>query len=290
MPEDARPPSIYDFAEYAARALDGYQDQFVSKAGLDHRTNEQYATELLADLLGDLMHYAQDRGVDFESALDIARQDFAAEQATETKFLITSPVRLVGRAAQEATRAGLPTCGMVTGILLPEKGPTDYYVRGLGDSRSHRFIGDDLTPGAPFTPIPTYQGIVEDPLAAEVALINATARVGAADNREMPPRLEDIEDHHVLLSALATWNAMDQEQVSKLIYPKVSARLHELESALDPWRHASPGNDHPTPAQLAAQDFPTSVEAASPESGHVGSRTTPPQQPNRTPRAGSARH
>ncbi|GAA2614142.1 hypothetical protein SMC26_24050 [Actinomadura fulvescens] len=285
--------SSTDFATFGAMALDLYQEIFEGAQGLDHRTNDDHAGSLLGDLLADLMHYADARGISFDTALEMARSDHAAERSQPGQHLIGSPVQLIGLDAAEREFADLPIRGQVTGILTPPDGPTTCYVRFPLEMNGHAFTEDKLRPAPPFPPTITSAGVVESPLAAEAALVETIARIESADNPGSAPRFEDIRDHQALLATLSSWVGMDEQRTSELIEPKVFDRIRQLETgpglgsspALDVGRHQTVdelSTRRSAPAQLAAENFPLHDEGAQPgSSAEVDRHSSPPFTTNR---------
>jgi hypothetical protein len=235
-----------DFAEYAASALDSFQNLFEQNAHRDHRTDDLFAGELIGDLLTDLMHYADRRGLDFGRIAKAAHDDFLREQPEAPALTIGSAVRLTGTAAQEAALADQPLRGSITGLVITDQGATDFYVRRLGDPRSRRFGEDDLAPAEPFPSVPTRDGIVDHPLKAEKLLID-TALQTALSGTEQP---FDLHDHQALLTALATWNGLDEQSTRDLL-------LAEVEQEID--RAPEPDAEVRNPGALAAQGFPSAM-------------------------------
>jgi hypothetical protein len=236
-----------EFAEFGAAALDAFQALFEETEHLDHRSNNTHARELLGDLLIDLMHYADHRGLEFNDILAQANGYYLSEQNNPDVFAIGSTVQLDGPAADEAILLGAPTRGTVTGLLVPHDGPTEYDVRFLGETSSRTIIAADLEPAPPFPSTSTRQGVINNPLSAEEILVETTVRIGRADLHGTQPRQDDLSDHHALLNALVAWNGMDRREVTDLLLAKVEPRL------TTPPLSAGTGL---SPAQLAAQDFP----------------------------------
>ncbi|MFI0484352.1 hypothetical protein [Actinomadura sp. 9N215] len=243
-----------EFAEFGAAALDSFQTLFEGTDDLDHRNNDTDARELLGDLLIDLMHYAEHRGLEFNDIFAQAHGYYLSEQKSPDVFAIGSAVQLDGPAADEAILLGQPTRGSVTGLLVPHDGPTEYHVRFLGETRSRTIIAADLESAPPFPATPTAQGVINNPLQAEETLVETMTRIGRADIDGLQPRQDDLNDRHVLLDALVAWNGMDRYNVSDLL-------LAEVESHLPA---PNPQNEAPSqplsPAQIAAQDFPIPLD------------------------------
>ncbi|MEU8804044.1 hypothetical protein [Spirillospora sp. NPDC048819] len=258
-----------EFAEFGAAALDSFQALFEETEHLDHRSNGAHARELLGDLLIDLMHYAEHRGLEFNDILAQANGYYLSERNSPDVFAIGSTVQLDGPAADEAILLGQPTRGTVTGLLVPHDGPTEYDVQFLGETTSRTIIGADLEPASPFPATSTTQGVINDPLRAEETLVAAMGRIGDADLSGLRPRQDDLDDHHILLDALVAWNGMDKRSVTDLLLAKIEPRL----AATPP---KTPVTDTPlSPAQLAAQDFP--IPLAQGLAGHHPTPAPPPR-------------
>ncbi|MBO2447140.1 hypothetical protein J4573_08585 [Actinomadura barringtoniae] len=251
-----------DFAEFGAIALDGYQELFENPKGLDHRTNISEGLSLLSDLLADLMHYADERGVDFDHALAQARTDHTVERAESGTYEIGATVQLTGPEAGRREHAGLTTRGQVTGVLSPQGGSATFYVQFPGEASGHPFPEPTLLPAPRFPPTVTSTGVVGTPLAAEAALVAAILRIEKSDAPGSAPRMEDLRDHRTLLTSLSSWTGLDERRFSELLRPKIFAKLRQLdvESAGEALSGSPTALEPPNPradsAQLAAQDFP----------------------------------
>ncbi|GAA4238114.1 hypothetical protein GCM10022254_52720 [Actinomadura meridiana] len=243
-----------EFAEFGAAALDSFQSLFEETEHLDHRNNDTDACELLGDLLIDLMHYAERRGLEFNDVLAQAHGYYLSEQNSPDVFAIGSAVQLEGLAADEAFLLGQPTRGIVTGLLVPYEGPTEYHVRFLGETGSRRIIAADLEPAPPFPAASTAQGVINDPLHAEETLTETMTRIGRADISGVRPQQDDLNDHRALLEALVTWNGMETHNVTDLLLAKVEPRL------AGPHRPGAVADQPLSPAQIAAQDFPMPLD------------------------------
>lgn len=235
-----------EFAEFGAAALDSFQALFEETEHLDHRTNDAHARELLGDLLIDLMHYAEHRGLEFNDILAQANGYYLSEHNSPDVLAIGSTVQLDGPAADEAILLGQPTRGSVTGLLVPHDGPTEYYVHFLGETANRSIIAADLEPAPPFPATSTSQGVIDNPLRAEETMVETMTRLGRSDLDGTTPRPDDLKDHHALLQALTSWNGMDERSITHLLLAKVEPHLTD------------PQPKPPTagPAQLAAEAFP----------------------------------
>ncbi|MFB4298457.1 hypothetical protein [Actinomadura sp. NTSP31] len=245
-----------EFAEFGAAALDAFQALFEQTEHLDHRTDDQDARELIGDLLIDLMHYAERRGIEFNDIAAEAQAYYDTERDNPNAYAIGSTVQLQGPAAHEAVLLGQPTRGSVTGIFVSHQGQTEYYVRTLGQTKNQPVLAADLEPAPPFPTTPTTQGVVKDPLKAEQLLIDTATRIASADVHSLQPSPDDLRDHRTLLDALTAWNDMSERNVTDLLLSRVAEHLN----AAEPNDITKPPTSEPaarlTPAQLAAQAFP----------------------------------
>jgi len=265
-----------EFAEFGAAALDFFQNLFEQTAHFDHRGDDDHARELLGDLLIDLMHYAERRNLEFNDILAQAQSHYLGEQQTETVFSIGSTVQLQGPVAEGALLVGQPTRGTVTGFLVQEHGPTQYYVHFLGEPSNRSLIAADLEPAPPFPAAPITGGVITDPLRAEKSLVETMTRVGQAETEGVQPKASDLRDQQVLLDAVVTWNDMDERNVTDLLLAQVASRL----PGADPQNRPEPPTPgRLTPSQLAAQAFPVPLGQ--------GLATEPPDAPT-TPAQRSA--
>ncbi|MEU8124927.1 hypothetical protein AB0C21_39970 [Spirillospora sp. NPDC049024] len=271
-----------EFAEFGAAALDSFQALFEETEHLDHRSNDVHARELLGDLLIDLMHYAQHRGLEFNDILAQANGYYLSERNSPDVYAIGSTIQLEGPAADEAALLGRPTRGSVTGIHVPHEGPTEYYVLFLGETSSRSVPAADLRETAPFPATSTTRGIIGDPLLAEEALVEAMTRIGRADLAGVPPHQDDLNDRQVLLDALVAWNGMDTRDVTDLLLAEVEQRLTPAQAEIEVEDTAL------SPGQLAARDFPIPLEQGLTEQ-HPGPRTTPHSDARGSKRTGHRR-
>ncbi|MEU9019363.1 hypothetical protein [Actinomadura sp. NPDC048394] len=247
-----------EFAEFGAAALDAFQALFEQTEHLDHRTNDEDARELISDLLVDLMHYAEHRGIEFNDLVAEAQAYYDTERDNPNAFAIGSTIQLEGPAAHEAILLGQPTRGSVTGVLVSHQGQTEYYVRFLGHNENQAVLAANLKPAPPFPATPTTQGVVHDPLKAEQLLVDAATRIAMADIHSRQPSQDDLRDHRTLLAALTTWNNMHERNVTDLLLSRVTEHLNaaELDDTTKQPAPAAESTARLTPAQLAAQAFP----------------------------------
>ncbi|OLT31879.1 hypothetical protein BJF79_08780 [Actinomadura sp. CNU-125] len=240
-----------EYAEFAATILDTFQELFEETGHLQHRTNDAHAHELISDLLVDLMHYADRRGLDFDDILGDSQAYFLTEQQQANVFAIGTAVQLEGPTAKEAILLGRPTRGAVTGMFVPDHGIPEYHVHFIGDRSSESVVAADLEPAPPFPPTTTTAGVIDFPLRAERALLDATTRIALADVQNVRPSTDDVRDHRALLASFASWTGMEPRSITDLLLSRISERL----PAPEPQRP----RDDLSPGRLAAQGFPTPI-------------------------------
>ncbi|MDL4813063.1 hypothetical protein [Actinomadura opuntiae] len=267
-----------EFAEFGAAALDAFQALFEQTEHLDHRTNDEDARELISDLLVDLMHYTERRGIEFNDIAAQAQAYYDTERDNSNAFAIGSTVQLEGPAADEAVLLGQPTRGSVTGVFVSHQGQTEYYVHFLGQTTNQPVLAADLEPAPPFPATTTTQGAVNDPLKAEQLLVETATRIAMADIHGRQPSPDDLQDHRILLDRLTTWNNMPERDVTDLLLSRLAksvnaAEPNNLEQAAPP----QPA-ENLTPAQLAAQAFPVPLT-----DGITDARKPPTPRPASSP-------
>ncbi|QKG20094.1 hypothetical protein [Actinomadura verrucosospora] len=245
-----------EFAEFGAAALDAFQALFEQTEHLDHRTNSQDARELLSELLVDLMHYAERRGLEFNDIVAQAQAYYEIERGNPNGFAIGSSVQLEGPAAHEAVLLGQPTRGSITGVYVSPQNQTEYYVHFLGQTTNQAVLPADLEPAPPFPATSTNQGVVHDPLKAEQLLVETATRIALADVHGRQPAPDDLHDHRTLVDALTTWNDMHERNVTDLLLSRVAEHLGTAEADTTTKAPSPVPTARLTPGQLAAQAFP----------------------------------
>lgn len=198
------------------------------------------------------MHYAEHRDLEFNDILAQAQGYYLSEQDNPSVFPIGSTVQLEGPEADEAILLGQPTRGIITGILVPDYGPTEYYVGFLGETSNRKTLAADLEPAPPFPATTTAEGVINDPLRAEETLVETMTRIGSAEGRGIRPHQDDLNDQQSLLNALVAWNGMDKRNVTDLLLARVATRLPP-----DTQQPPTAPDTPLSPGRLAAQAFPT---------------------------------
>ena len=240
--------------------------------------------DLLAVLISELRHYADWRGIDFDSAAAAGNAEYFRNRAKEKH-----PYSLGDEVEHRQRRRGqespeddvFASRGIVTSIYPERDGTQTYYVRFLGESDTWPLKSADLRPAPAFPVVATNQGTLESLAEAERLLVETGARIRSCQLRDTPPSRHDMTDRLMISAALAEACGLAAPDVLRLLEPQIAAWTAEITK---PWRpvHAS----HPN--EIAALDFPQSVQAViGPHSQSVDLR--PPTEPARRargPRAG----
>jgi len=234
---------------------------------LDEDTIED---DILADLIADLHHYADSRGIGFDSAVASGQAAYARHRAGEDNpYRIGDEVHL-----RQRSDTGFPGRGVVVSIFPERDGEPSYHVRFPGQADATPLPGREIGPAAAFPAVTTNQGTAASLAAAERLLIETAARIRACEQRQVPPHDHDLADKDSLLLAIGNACALAGSDVLRHLEPQVAAWTDVI---TQPW--------HPvhvtSAAELAALDFPQPVQAsvlADAQSADAGVRQDAPQQ------------
>jgi hypothetical protein len=155
----------------------------------------------LADLLRDLHHYADRRGLNFDDALATARRGYEGQLTT---YQPGDAIRLAGRSSDAAAENGFPLVGE---IIKARPGlPAEYQVEFL---TQRQWISEPgLKPAPRFPGATTRFGRVSSAHAARWCFSQTVGQVGEAVSRGSSPEAEDIRDLAGLLDALSRWSSI----------------------------------------------------------------------------------
>lgn len=257
-----------EFGEYAACVLDTYQDILRDRAnfdlGADHRQHDEHAHRLLSSLITDLVHYADQRGIDFLKVLADANLSYLLDRVDTAEYARGSAVQLTRDAINQPDLAGLPRRGVVINIRVDQGQPTSYDVRSPGEQEPRQIKAEHLEAAPVFRPVTTYRGVHESVLDAEKALISTVARItvariGISDSFGRTPSGSDIADQQSLLAALSDWTGIEMEELNAKLNPAYIAEMQRLKQEIDANAragHTLPDLLEPTPPQLAYGAFP----------------------------------
>jgi len=241
--------------------------------------------DLMAALIGDMRHYADWRGIDFDSAITAGNAAYLQRRAQEEyPYSLGEEVEHPQRhrdqeSAEDSTH--LASRGIVTSVYAERDGTQTYYVRFLGETDTWPLKSADLQPASAFPRIAANQGTLESLAEAERVLVETGARIRSCQMRDTPPSGHDGTDRDKISAALAEACDLAAPDILRLLEPQVAAWTAEITK---PWRpvHAS----HPN--EVAALDFPQPVQAViEPHSQGADLRSrTEPAQRARGPRPG----
>jgi hypothetical protein len=226
--------------------------------------------DILADLIAGLHHYADSRGIGFDSEVASGQAAYARHRAGEDNpYRIGDEVHL-----RQRPDTGFPGRGVVVSIFPERDGEPNYHVRFPGRADATPLRGREIGPAASFPAVTTNQGTAASLAAAERLLIETAARIRACEQRQVPPHDHDLADKDRLLLAIGNACALAGSDVLRHFEPQVAAWTDVI---TQPWHPV-----HVTSAtELAALDFPQPVQAsvlADAEIADAGARQDAPHQ------------
>ena len=198
----------------AAHALDGINAHARSSAGLEHGIREEYFffddereaepgadQARLANLLRDLRHYADRRGLSFDGALSTARRDYERQR---TAYQPGDAIRLAGNSRDAAAAEGFPPVGEIL-KARPGRVP-EYQVEFIIE---RQWIAEpDLEAAPRFPAVATRLGEISSACVARRCFIQTAWQVEEACSHGRHPEAEDVRDLAELLSALSRWSGI----------------------------------------------------------------------------------
>ena len=207
--------------------------------------------DILADLIAGLHHYADSRGIGFDSAIASARAAYERHRAWEDNpYRIGDEVHL-----RQRPDTGFPSRGVVVSIFPEPDGEPTYHIRFPGHANATPLRGQEIGPAAAFPAVTTNQGSAASLAAAERLLIETAARIRACEQRHMPPHDHDLADKDSLLHAISNACALDGDDVLRHLEPQVAAWTDVITQPWHPVRVTSA-------TELAALDFPQPLQAS----------------------------
>jgi hypothetical protein len=224
--------------------------------------------DILADLIAGLHHYADSRGIGFDSAVASGQAAYERHRAGEDNpYRIGDEVHL-----RERPDTGFPGRGVVVSIFPERDGEPSYHVRFPGQADATPLRGREIGPTAAFPAVTTNQGTAASLAAAERLLIETAARIRACGQRQVPPHDHDLADKDSLLLAIGNACALAGSDVLRHLEPQVAAWTDVI---TQPWHpvHIS------SATELAALDFPQPVQAsvlADAQNADAGARQNAP--------------
>ena len=250
----------------AATAYRAYmQDAAEMDLPLDENAIED---DILADLIAGLYHYADSRGIGFDSAVASGQAAYERHRAGEDNpYRIGDEVHL-----RQRPDTGFPGRGVIVSIYPERDGEPTYHVCFPGQADAAPLKGWEIGPAAAFPAVTTNQGTAASLAAAERLLIETAARIRACEQRQVPPHDHDLADKDRLLLAIGNACALAGSDVLRHLEPQVAAWTDVI---TQPWHpvHVS------SATELAALDFPQPVQAsvlADAQSADAGARQDAP--------------
>lgn len=175
--------------------------------------------DILADLIAGLHHYADSRGIGFDSAVASEQAAYERHRAGEDNpYRIGDEVRL-----RQRPDTGFPGRGVVVSIFPERDGEPSYHVRFPGQADAAPLHGREIGPAASFPAVTTNQGAAASLAAAERLLIETAARIRACEERQVPPHDHDLADQDRLLLAIGNACALAGSDVLRHLEPQVAA-------------------------------------------------------------------
>ena len=239
----------------AAHALDGINAHARSSAQQERGMSEEHfffdfdrdagpGTDQarLADLLRDLHHYADRRGLNFDDALTAARRDYEGQR---TAYQPGDTIRLGGRFSDAAAASGFPLVGEII-KARPGRLP-GYQVEFI--TRRQWISEPDLEAAPRFPDIATRFGQVSSAYVARWCVIKTARQVEGAFARGSSPEAEDIRDLAGLLDALSRWSGIARPALLRSFSEVIGEKDGQLLAQ-------APGRN---PVTLAALDTPRPV-------------------------------
>lgn len=234
--------------------------------------------DLMSALLGDLRHYADWRGIDFDSAVAAGNAAYYQRRDEEEyPYSLGEEVECLeprdGQDLAEGQASGALR-GVVVSIFPERNGTLTYNVRFFGEADAWPLRSEDLQPASPFPPIATYQGPLNSLAGAERALVETSARIRSCQLRHATPTANDVTDRDTISAALAETCGLTAPDILRLLEPQVAAWTAETTR---PWRPIPVGR----PTQVSALDFPQAslpLSESPRQNPDRGPRPAPPQQ------------
>jgi hypothetical protein len=207
--------------------------------------------DILADLIAGLHHYADSRGISFDSAVTSGQVAYKRHRAAEDNpYRIGDEVHLRHR-----PDTGFPSRGVVVSIFPERDGEPTYHVRFPGQADATRLRGQEIAPAAAFPAVTTNQGTAASLAAAERLLIETAARIRACEQRRVPPHDHDLADKERLLHAIGNTCDLADDDVLRHLEAQVTAWTDVI---TQPWRPVRVTSA----TELAAMDFPQPLQAS----------------------------
>lgn len=272
--EPSGPADLGGVSEDAAVALDAYQGAVLKDHTATHRESLLLADILFRTLLRDLASYADERGIDFDAALNQLQLQRAGDAATRPtaprRFEVGEEVRMRTYATINDARTPLVTKrGYVAAVHSSDTGAVEYSVCFPGVPAAEvRVASSALDPTSAFPHTITRGAVVTNAADAEKTLVTVAARILRDLKAEAAPSSDDLADRDQLATALATWAGSTEQRVLHSLNAQISVAASRLG---DPPPSLAPA------VQPAADDFPQDLADGipAPETRDQPDQTTP---------------
>jgi hypothetical protein len=225
----------------------------------------------LADLIAGLHHYADARGIDFQTAIAAGLAAYGRQRASEDNpYWIGDEVHLHRRSDDQAASRGI-----IVSIFPERDGTPTYHVRFLGQADTTPLQGTEIEPAASFPVVTTNQGTATSLADAERLLVETAARIRSCELREITPHDADIADRTAIAAAVGTVCDLHALQILRLLEPQVAAWTEVITQPWHPVRVTSA-------SELAALDFPQPIQQGirpDARGAAAGAQQDPPHRP-----------
>lgn len=262
--------------DLASRVFYGFRQQ---AGDMDPPAYEYLSDQdLMTTLLGDLRHYADWRGIDFDRAIADGNAAYYSRRGEEEyPYSLGEEAEYFQRDSIQyyaGEDAPVVPRGIVASIYPERNGTLTYHVRFLGEADTRPLKRGNLQPAPPFPRTATHQGTLDSLAEAERVLVETSARIRSCQLRHAPPADNGIADRDTISTALAWTCGLAAPDILRLLEPQIAAWTAETTR---PWRPVPAS--HPT--QVSALDFPQPAQPVTEPPGQtpdLGPRMAPPQR------------
>ena len=243
-------PANAERAAWAAQAIGAFQSAAGRHRGLD-------TAEAIGSLITALCHYADRRGISFGPVLAASSDAHLSQRASEQHaYLAGGEVRIRDGLSLAPSLVTLPRVGVVAALYPGAERTGQYAIRFPGESSAMPFTGPEIEPAPPFRPVRTRQGTVASLAEAEQVLISTAARIQISHLHKTRPARADLQDRHLLASALGQACGLTPQEMLRQAEIKITATVRR-ELAMR--AAADLGREH---ARTGTRPFETEPETA----------------------------
>jgi hypothetical protein len=243
-------PANAERAAWAAQAIEAFQSAAGRDRGLD-------TAEAIGSLITALCHYADRRGISFGTVLTASSDAYLSQRASgQYAYRVGDEVRIRDGLVLAPSLATLPKAGIVAALYPSAERTGQYAVRFPGEISAMPFTGSEIEPAPPFRPVRTRQGTVASLAGAEQVLISTAARIQISHLHKTRPARADLQDRHLLASALGQACGLTPQEMLRQAEIQVTATVRR-ELAMQ--AAADLGREH---ARTGTRPFETEPETA----------------------------